>query len=250
MALPLWWDDLFEIQSIDNLIVAEQKKMAQQQRRQQNLLGQKEQGQAHLAATTAQIDQLKQAMQRLELTIDQQSQRLQTLKHNLLRITTNTQLQAAENELATLQPALHKNEDLLLDQLSQLESLQQAQRDSTNFLQGLAKSAQEIEAEIEVLQKASGEKINLWQQRISQLLDSLAPNVQHLFKPIYARWRFQQPISFLKDEHCSYCAYTLGREQVAQINRGEIAEVCLNCGRLLAPETKNPLSRHQISLEG
>ncbi|MBP5296358.1 MAG: hypothetical protein J6Y94_03395 [Bacteriovoracaceae bacterium] len=249
MALPTWWDDLLEIQSIDNLIVQEQKLLAAQQARAQALQDQGKERQEQLANQQAQINALKQAMQNLELTIDGQSKRLQILKNNLTRITTAQQLQAAENELATLQPALTQNEDLLLEQLSHLEDLQQAAADSTNFLQGLAQSSAAIQLEIAQAQQNAAAKIQSWQQRIDQLLNNLAPNVQHLFRPIYERCRFQKPISFLKDEHCYYCAYTLGREQVAQINRGEIAEVCLNCGRLLAPEAHNVLARHQISPE-
>ena len=247
MALPTWWEDLLEIQSLDNLIATEQKNSKAQQARALAVTQQKAERQAQHTAQQNQLTQLKAAMLRLENTVEQQTKRLQSLKNNMNQITTTTQLHAAENELASLEPALHQNEDLLLEQLAQQENLEQEIRDSTNFLQGVEQTITELNAEIISAQQKAQAKIAQWQQRIDQLLAALPTNIQHLFQPIYERWRFQQPISFLKDEHCSSCAYTLGREQVAQINRGEIAEVCINCGRLLAPEARNVLVRHQSS---
>ncbi|MBP5297314.1 MAG: hypothetical protein J6Y94_08305, partial [Bacteriovoracaceae bacterium] len=74
------------------------------------------------------------------------------------------------------------------------------------------------------------------------LLQQLPANLQHIFRPVYERFRFKQPISFLADHHCAYCHYTLASEEVALINKGDSAELCLNCGRLLAPESKMPFT--------
>ena len=249
MTLPAWWDDLLEIQSIDNLIVAEQKVLAAQQERLQSLARQKEQKQTHLAELATNLAQLKKDMQLLETTLDGQSRRRQELKRSLTMVTTSAQLAAAESEQASLQQTIEANEDLLLTQLTQQETWQQEQADGLKFLQGLAQTTLAIQNEVSSLQQVAQSKISTWEKRINQLLAALDPNVKHLFQPIYERWRFKQPISFLKGEHCSVCAYTLGREQAAQINRGEIAEVCLNCGRLLAPEAQNVLSHHQKSRE-
>jgi len=240
MASATFWDDLLEIQSLDNLMAQAAQQITQAQDRLTALHQQKANQQATLTAAREELAQIKSALAMAEQQLAELTQRQTTLQNNLTKITTTAQLTAAETELAALPAKISAAEEQLLTLMQSQETCENTIAASTNFLQGVEKSQAMIQQEVAQEVAACQNQIAGWQARCTQLLAQLPSNLQHVFKPVYDRFRYKQPISFLHDQHCAYCHYTLASEEVAIINKGESAELCLNCGRLLAPESSQP----------
>jgi uncharacterized protein len=234
------FQDLVEIQGLDNKILVHQQLISEQRQRLLLLQNQIREKQELLSVHTREQIQKKLDLEINEQLLEQLNQKIARIKENLKSVTTEKQMLALESELSLLETQRLALEDKVFALLDNVETIEKTIPDLEQFLKGSQQSQTQIEQEASAIVREEEEKIKDLQLRIDHLLEQIPQEMRNVFLPVYQKFRFKNPLCFVENEHCNQCFFLINMNLNMMLEKGTSLELCPSCQRLLTPHSVMP----------
>jgi hypothetical protein len=228
MSLP---GQLYELQQIENELQKKQKiveQIIQQLSEKQALL----EAEAKLASQKEQLADAKRKQKTAEWELEDLQEKVNNLNKKLYSATIKNpkELLNLEHELESLKRELRKKEDVLLDMMGEVETIQGEERASFEKFKGLE---QEWQQKQEALSQEKAEvepQLVSLDQRKQELRSQINPVALQLYEG--TKLTKGQAIVRVEQGRCQGCHVTLPMTEWRRARSGELVQ-CGNCGRIL-----------------
>lgn len=174
---------------------------------------------------------------RLEITIEETTSALASLKDRMTTIKTNREYDALSREIDHKKEELNRAEDELLAVMTELEELEEklvtVESDRGDIVKVNDEQLQAIQSEMDSV----GTKIKIKESERKNILVRLEPPVVATYERI-KRGKGSAVVAVRK-RACSGCFKALPPQLVQEIRRGERLITCDSCGRILIWEDED-----------
>ncbi len=119
--------------------------------------------------------------------------------------------------------------------LETLEQNENDRKDARTFLDGLAKTMDEIQSEVEVENAKHREAIANIDMRLAGLLDMLTPEFKNALERTLKKNPAHGPFTRIESGSCFFCRYKISRIDESEIDMQKKLKHCPQCGRIFIP---------------
>ncbi|MFA6236924.1 MAG: hypothetical protein WC635_06310 [Bacteriovorax sp.] len=192
--------------------------------------------------TNLQIESLQEEEKKLNLpehlnTLGVAEKRLKKLESQLALSVTEKEQIAFENQIKLIKNEIQTIETLYFENLERSEAIEHEIATKKEFLDGSARTLEEIKQEVDSNIAAEQKIIDNRNLRVRALEDTLHPSLRSLYSELEQKFYPKRPVSFLLDKKCSECHMQTDSILKNSLEEGRSIEICPSCGRLLIPET-------------
>lgn len=119
--------------------------------------------------------------------------------------------------------------------LEELEKNEIERKDARTFLDGLARTMEEIKAEVDEENVRHREAISNIDLRLSGLLDLLSPEFKDALERTLKKNPAHGPFTRIENGSCLFCRYKISRIDESEIDMQKKLKHCPQCGRIFIP---------------
>lgn len=119
--------------------------------------------------------------------------------------------------------------------LEELEKNEIERKDARTFLDGLARTMEEIKAEVDEENVRHREAISNIDLRLSGLLDLLSPEFKDALERTLKKNPAHGPFTRIENGSCFFCRYKISRIDESEIDMQKRLKHCPQCGRIFIP---------------
>jgi|GEM_PF-2002317 predicted nucleic acid-binding Zn-ribbon protein len=186
------------------------------------------------------IDALKKQLNSNENQIEQYDSQIEKSVIAVDRAQNQQQAEASEKQLNNLN--LHKDElqELTLNLMEDLETLEAEFEENQVFLKGAHETRKDVLKEVESDTSKEEQKLKDLKERIQNLLSITPDFLVQAFNRSCEKHRYQHPLTYLTERKCHYCRYTPESSLYNELERADEAFLCRGCRRLFTPSTRQP----------
>ena len=224
-----------EVQSLENSLFSHEKKINSHKQRIIEIEKRREGAQNSYNQFETELPKLRSEINTQENTLTSLEQKLEKSEEHLQIAKTAQQIEASENEIKIMSEIKDKCEVLVLNLMEKVEKIEESLEESSTFLTGSLETLETITQEVAKDVKAENKEISFYQERITTLLEDLAPNLQAAFNAVNKKYKNDNPVSIITDKKCGECFTGISSNIETQIQQGLLFEYCTGCGRILAP---------------
>ena len=220
-----WFFKLKEIDSLTKMKQALLKNKSEQEDRVSKLRERRE-------SSLTQITSLQQEIFATNHKLSEAEQKLKTATEQKQRL---MDIGGDENKISLFQKEIDQAEELGLEHLSLLDSIEGEISETKTFLEGLEKSLQEIESEVRPeVEKINSEVINI-DLRIKLLVEELPDSFRNTYLKTSAKNLAHGPFTRVDQGNCFFCRYKISRIDESEIDMQKNLKSCPQCSRIFLP---------------
>jgi hypothetical protein len=228
MSLP---GQLYELQQVENEFQKKQKiveQIDQQLSENQALL----EAEAKLATRKEQLAEAKRKQKIAEWELEDLQEKVNSLNKKLYSATIKNpkELLNLEHELESLKRELRKKEDILLDMMGEVETMQGEVTASSEKLERLEQERQQKQEALNQERAEVESQLVSLDQRKQELRGQINPGALQLYEE--TKLTKGQAIARVEQGRCQGCHVTLPMTEWRRARSGELVQ-CGNCGRIL-----------------
>lgn len=145
------------------------------------------------------------------------------------------QVDALNNETKTSDAEVSRLQDLQLELLEELETLENNIEEFKTFKDGLDSTKAKVTEEVNQIVEKETLEINRYRERISALLEDIPDNLKRTFQQVRKKHRFKQPLVRVINKGCEKCKFTLDSSTCEQVETLKVIQTCNSCDRLFIP---------------
>jgi predicted nucleic acid-binding Zn-ribbon protein len=140
-----------------------------------------------------------------------------------------------ENKIKLFELQARTHEDLMLQMLDEIETLDLKIKEIKNFTNGLKKTIEDIKSEVEQnidLHKKEIERIEI---RMKLLEEELPENFRAILQRTLKKNLALGPFTRIEQGSCYFCRYKISRLEESEIDQLKMLKVCPQCSRIFLP---------------
>jgi len=231
------FQNLIQIQSLQNKILEHQKAILDEEKRIVSLNAERKDKQTFLTTLKDDLSLLEQEIAGREKSLEKLQNSIETAKHHLKNASTEKELIALESEIKTWEDEKSVLEESLLEDLGNQETKETELKNTSDFIKGSETTLKDIELEVKNKVSEENAKIEDLKSRMANLLEICEEAVRRSFQEANLRHEFKSPLALIEDNRCSKCQMHLPTSLTQPIESGKVLDFCPNCGRLLIPHS-------------
>jgi predicted nucleic acid-binding Zn-ribbon protein len=221
-------DSFSKLKEFDSLTRARNKHLAAIKEQEDRLLKLHKQKSEKIMQT----EKLKQEMHSLQqLYFDTENK----MKQNESQAARLTDIGGDEQKIIIFKQEAAQLEDVLLEQLEKLESIQQELKENGEFLKGLEKTLVEISQEAEEEIKLEQTSIDQLELRIHLIEEELPTECRSLLQRTLNKKLALGPFTRIENGSCFFCRYKISRIEESEIDMQKQLKTCPQCSRIFLP---------------
>jgi predicted nucleic acid-binding Zn-ribbon protein len=229
------FQNLIEVQSLQNQILKHKKVIDGEESRIEHLKGQRVEKAEMLSTLKDETVILNSNILKQEITLEKLDSSIDTAQNHLKNASTEKEMNALESEIKTWVDEKSILEESLLKDLDIQEIKTKEIQDISGFLKGSEETLKDLELEVKGLVNAENVKIDDLKERIGNLIEICQPVVKNLFTEANNNHEYDSPLALIEDNRCDKCQMHLPSSLTQPVESGKVIELCPNCGRLLVP---------------
>lgn len=182
----------------------------------------------------------KSSMLNAEKELFDVEKKLENAKLQLTSATSQSMITNLEDNIKTLEESYLSLEDDIILQLENIEGFEHQISELNEFISGVAETINEVNVEVDLINKCNEEKIQKMDMQIAGLLSEVPDNVANLYQKAKLK-HSSDPATFLIGTSCGSCKFTYAPAECDNFNKGIDMILCRGCGRLLLPSNLRTL---------
>jgi predicted nucleic acid-binding Zn-ribbon protein len=226
---------LIEAQSLERSIKEHLTSISEQESRVKHIVKQREIFSKETEELTSVLDGKNLLLNKFEKDLASADSKLEKTMEHIPLARNENETTALQNEVDSLTPRIESLQDDILNLIEECELLEVSIKEKVVFLEGSAKSLEEISVEADKTKFKHQSEIEVLEERVNVLFNQVHDNYKTAYLISCETHKFNNPLCFVTGGACSVCRFTLNQMQADEIEKGGITESCHGCGRLLTP---------------
>ena len=178
------------------------------------------------------IKEIQLDLNKTELHVKEDNQKIDNLKDHLFKVTTNKQYDALMQEIDHLKEQLDKDETIDIELMEEKDTLEEQIKNQEKNVESVSKDLSERRVNLEnLLHETAEQKAQLESDR-DKLVKSIEPNVLKRYDVIRSARRGTAVVPVL-GASCSGCGAVVPPQKIAEIRADKTPYTCDECSRFL-----------------
>ena len=178
------------------------------------------------------IKEIQLDLNKTELRVKEDNQKIDNLKDQLFKVTTNKQYDALMQEIDHLKEQLDKDETIDIELMEEKDTLEEQIQNQEKNVESVSKDLLERRENLEKLLHESAEQKAQLESDRDKLVKSIEPNVLKRYDVIRSARRGTAVVSVL-GASCSGCGAVVPPQKIAEIRADKTPYTCDECSRFL-----------------
>jgi predicted nucleic acid-binding Zn-ribbon protein len=178
------------------------------------------------------IKEIQLDLNKIELRVTEDNQKIDHLKDQLFKVTTNKQYDAIMQEIDHLKEQLDKDETMDIEWMEEKDTLEEQIKNQEKNIESVSKDLSERRESLEkMLRESAVQKEQLENDR-DKLVKSIEPHVVKRYNVVRKARRGTAVVPVL-GRSCSGCGAVVPPQKIAEIRSDKIFYTCDECSRFL-----------------
>ena len=178
------------------------------------------------------IKEIQLDLNKTELRVKEDNQKIDNLKDQLFKVTTNKQYDALMQEIDHLKEQLDKDETIDIELMEEKDTLEDQIKNQEKNVESVSKDLSERRENLEKLLHESAEQKAQLESDRDKLVKSIEPNVLKRYDVIRSARRGTAVVPVL-GASCSGCGAVVPPQKIAEIRADKTPYTCDECSRFL-----------------
>ncbi len=224
--------NIIELQSIDLQLMELEDILGDLPRKVEESIDEEKRAINEINENKQRIKEIQLALNKMDLRVKEDNEKIDNLKEQLFKVTTNRQYDAIMSEIDHLKEQLDNDENEEIELLEEKEELEKKIAEQEANVESVSKDLIEKRENLELLMQESAEqKENLENDR-ETLIKSVDPNVLKRYDMVRKARRGMAAVPVIGNS-CSGCGAFVPLQKIAEIREGKTAHTCDECSRFL-----------------
>jgi predicted nucleic acid-binding Zn-ribbon protein len=178
------------------------------------------------------ILEIQVALNKAEITVAQETEKIETLKEQLYQVTTNKAYDALMSEIDHMKNKLDEDETLDLELMEEKDELEKTLKEKESNLDSLRTDLQDRRASLELLLEESAEQKAALEKDREAAVKAVDPaRLQHYNR--VSRARKGLAVVPIESHSCGGCGLAVQPQKQAEIRAKKVLHTCDECSRFL-----------------
>ncbi len=223
---------LIELQNIDTQLMEIEDILGDLPKKVDELFLEEEQSIKNIENGKQRIKEIKLDLNKIELRVKEDNQKIDHLKDQLFKVTTNKQYDAIMLEIDYLKEQLDKDETVDIELMEEKGTLEEQIKNQEKNVESVSKDLLERRESLEKMLLESAEQKKQLESDRNKLVDSIEPHVLKRYNVVRQARRGTAVVPVL-GASCSGCGAVVPPQKIAEIRADKIPYACDECSRFL-----------------
>lgn len=187
---------------------------------------------SNLETNRQRVKEIQVELNKMETRVKDDNEKIDHLKDQLFKVTTNKQYDAIMAEIDHLKEQLDNDETSEIELLEENEKIEKQITDQGQNIESLSKDLAGKREKLKQLMQESAEKKNQLENDRNELVNSIEPNVIKRYEIVRNARRGTAAVPVLGNS-CSGCGAVVPPQKIAEIKEDKIPLTCDECSRFL-----------------
>ncbi len=227
---------LIELQNIDSQLMELEEILGDLPKKVDELILEEKQAYKDIEDGKHRLKEIQLELNKIELRVKEDNQKIDHLKEQLFKVTTNKQYDATMLEIDHLKEQLDKDETIDIELMEEKDELLSKVGEQEKNVELLGKDLSERRTSLEKLQReSSAQKSQLENDRV-EIIKSIEPQVIKRYETV-RKARHGTAVVSVIGASCSGCGAMVPPQKIAEIRSDKIPLTCDECSRFLFIES-------------
>ncbi|MFC1760257.1 zinc ribbon domain-containing protein [Candidatus Neomarinimicrobiota bacterium] len=223
---------LIELQNIDTQLMEIEDIHGDLPKKVDELFLEEEQSIKNIEDGKQRIKEIKINLNKIELRVKEDNQKIDHLKDQLFKVTTNKQYDALMLEIDHLKEQLDKDETVDIELMEEKDTLEEQIKNQEKNVESVSKDLLERRESLEKMLLESAEQKKQLESDRNKLVDSIEPHVLKRYNVVRQARRGTAVVPVL-GASCSGCGAVVPPQKIAEIRADKTPYACDECSRFL-----------------
>ena len=229
--------NLIDLQNIDSQLMEIEDILGDLPKKVKSLITQEKEAIDDIKTGKQRIKDIQLDLNKMELRVNEDNEKIDRLKDQLFKVTTNKQYDAIMQEIDHLKEQLDKDETIDIELMEEKDSLEERIKLQEENLVSLSKDLSERRNSLEkMMQESAEQKAHLETDR-TECIKSIESHVLKRYNLVRKARRGMAAVPVIGSS-CSGCGAVVPPQKIAEIKSDKIAHTCDECSRFLFIENK------------
>ncbi len=182
------------------------------------------------------IKEIQLDLNKIELRVKEDNQKIDHLKDQLFKVTTNKQYDALMQEIDHLKEQLDKDETVDIELMEEKDTLDEQIKNQENSVETVSKDLSERRKSLEKMLQETAEQKKQLENSKNKLTDSIEQPVLKRYNVVRKARRGTAVVPVL-GASCSGCGAVVPPQKIAEIRTDKTPHTCDDCSRFLFIES-------------
>jgi predicted nucleic acid-binding Zn-ribbon protein len=223
---------LIELQNIDTQLMEIEDILGDLPKKVDELFLEEEQSIKNIEDGKQRIKEIKLDLNKIELRVKEDNQKIDYLKDQLFKVTTNKQYDALMLEIDHLKEQLDKDETVDIELMEEKDTLEEQIKNQEKNVESVSKDLLERRESLEKMLLESAEQKKQLESDRNKLVDSIELHVLKRYNVVRQARRGTAVVPVL-GASCSGCGAVVPPQKIAEIRADKTPYACDECSRFL-----------------
>ena len=223
---------LIELQNIDTQLMEIEDIHGDLPKKVDELFLEEEQSIKNIEDGKQRIKEIKLDLNKIELRVKEDNQKIDHLKDQLFKVTTNKQYDALMLEIDHLKEQLDKDETIDIELMEEKDTLEEQIKNQEKNVESVSKDLLERRESLEKMLQESAEQKKQLESDRNKLVDIIEPHVLKRYNIVRQARRGTAVVPVL-GASCSGCGAVVPPQKIAEIRADKTPYACDECSRFL-----------------
>lgn len=224
--------NIIELQNIDLQLLELEEILGDLPKKVEESIAEEKQILDEIKNNTQRIREIQLSLNKMELRVKEDNEKIDNLKDQLFKVTTNKQYDAIMSEIDHLKEQLDSDETIGIELLEEKEDLEKKLAEQESNVEKLSKDLVEKREDLENLMQESADQKGKLEKDRSNLIKSIDSSVLKRYD-IVRKARHGTAVVPVIGSSCSGCGAVVPPQKVAEIKEGKTIHTCDGCSRFL-----------------
>ena len=225
-------ENLIELQKIDSQLMELEDILGDLPKKVDGLILEEKQAIKSIDDGKKRIKEIQLDLNKIELRVKEDNEKIDHLKDQLFKVTTNKQYDATMQEIDHLKEQLDKDETVDIELMEEKDLLEEQIKNQEASVVSVSKDLTERRKSLESMLQESAEQKSQLQNNRDELVKDIEPSVIKRYEIIRKARRGTAVVPVL-GASCSGCGAMVPPQKIAEIRLDKIPHTCDECSRFL-----------------
>jgi len=224
--------NIVDLQKIDSELMELEEILGDLPKKLEEAVQEEKQIISNLETNRQRVKEIQVELNKMETRVKDDNEKINNLKDQLFKVTTNKQYDAIMAEIDHLKEQLDSDETSGIELLEEKEDLEKQITDQEQNIESLSKDLVDKREKLEQLMQESAEKKTQLKNDRNKLVNSIEPNIIKRYEIVRKARRGTAAVPVLGNS-CSGCGAVVPPQKIAEIKEDKIPLTCDECSRFL-----------------
>ena len=223
---------IVELQNIDSQLLELEEILGDLPRKVEESIAEEQKTLSNIEENKNRIKEIQLELKKMELRVKEDNEKINNLKDQLFKVTTNRQYDAIMSEIDHLKEQLDSDETVEIELLEEKENLEKALAEQEENVESVSKDLAEKRSSLEKLMEETAEQKSALELDRENLIKDIEPNVLKRYELVRNARRGTAAVPVIGNS-CSGCGAVVPPQKIAEIKEDKTPHTCDECMRFL-----------------